>query len=150
MPDFSLELNEDQLQMQKWVHVFAENVVRPAASEWDEREETPYPIIEEAARIGLYSTDFLLNAFSDPTGLLLPKVWNTSVQVPLAPVIVNVAPAFVQTPAALKETTSPEPAVAATVNWLPLTALAGACTVIRIVCAAFCAVTDSLTSGAAL
>src|SRR3954466_1562815 len=74
MADFSLELNEDQLQIQKWVHDFAENVVRPAASEWDEREETPYPLIEEASRIGLYSFDFLMNAFSDQTGLMLPLV----------------------------------------------------------------------------
>jgi acyl-CoA dehydrogenase len=74
MADFSLDLNEDQLQIQKWVHDFAENTIRPAAHEWDEREETPWPIIEEAARIGLYSLDFVTNAFSDPTGLLLPVV----------------------------------------------------------------------------
>ncbi len=74
MPDFSLELNEDQLQIQKWVHDFAENVVRPAAHEWDEREETPWPIIEEAAKIGLYSFDFIANCISDPTGLLFPVV----------------------------------------------------------------------------
>ena len=74
MPDFSLELNEDQLQIQKWVHDFAENVMRPAAHEWDEREETPWPIIEEAAKIGLYSLDFLANAFGDPTGISLPMV----------------------------------------------------------------------------
>ena len=74
MPDFSLELNEDQLQIQKWVHDFAENVVRPAAHEWDEREETPWPIIEEAAKIGLYSIDFVANAFGDPTGLTIPVV----------------------------------------------------------------------------
>ncbi len=72
MAEFSLALNEDQLQIQKWVHDFAENVVRPAAHEWDEREETPWPIIEEAAKIGLYSFDFIANAFSDPTGLMLP------------------------------------------------------------------------------
>jgi acyl-CoA dehydrogenase len=72
--DFSLDLNEDQLQIQKWVHDFAENTMRPAAHEWDEREETPWPIIEEAAKIGLYSFDFLANAFGDPTGLLLPVV----------------------------------------------------------------------------
>ena len=35
MADFSLALNEDQLQIQKWIHDFAENVVRPAAHEWD-------------------------------------------------------------------------------------------------------------------
>ena len=72
MADFSLDLNEDQLQIQKWVHDFAENVIRPAGHEWDEREETPWPIIEEAARIGLYSFDFITQCFADPTGLLLP------------------------------------------------------------------------------
>ena len=50
MGEFSLELNEDQLQIQKWVHDFAEEVIRPAGAEWDEREETPWPIIEEAAQ----------------------------------------------------------------------------------------------------
>ena len=49
MADFSLALNEDQLQIQKWIHDFAEKVVRPAAHEWDEREEFPYPIVQEAA-----------------------------------------------------------------------------------------------------
>jgi acyl-CoA dehydrogenase len=72
MPDFSMELNEDQLQIQKWLHDFAENVMRPVAAEWDEREETPWPVIQEAAKIGLYSFDFIANAFADPTGLTLP------------------------------------------------------------------------------
>jgi alkylation response protein AidB-like acyl-CoA dehydrogenase len=72
MTDFSLNLNEDQLQIQKWVHDFAENVIRPAAHEWDEREEFPYPIVEEAAQIGLYGFDFMLNAMGDSTGLTLP------------------------------------------------------------------------------
>jgi alkylation response protein AidB-like acyl-CoA dehydrogenase len=72
MAEFSLELNEDQLQIQKWVHDFAEQVLRPAASEWDEREETPWPIIEEAAKIGLYSWEFLANVFADPQGLTFP------------------------------------------------------------------------------
>jgi alkylation response protein AidB-like acyl-CoA dehydrogenase len=74
MADFSMELNEDQLQIQKWVHDFAENVVRPVAHEYDEREETPWPVIEQAAEIGLYSFDFVANAFADPTGLMLPLV----------------------------------------------------------------------------
>jgi acyl-CoA dehydrogenase len=76
MSDFSLELNEDQLQLQKWVHDFAEGVIRPAGHEWDEREETPWPIIEEAAKIGLYSFDFLVNGFSDPTGQSLPLIYE--------------------------------------------------------------------------
>ena len=74
MGDFSLELNEDQLQVIKWVHDFAEKVVRPAGAEWDEREETPWPIIEQAAEIGLYSFDFVAQCFADPTGQLLPAV----------------------------------------------------------------------------
>jgi acyl-CoA dehydrogenase len=72
--DFSLSLNADQLEIQKWVHDFAETVVRPVAHEWDEREETPWPVIREAAKVGLYSLDFITNAFADPTGILLPVV----------------------------------------------------------------------------
>ena len=72
MAEFSLELSEDQKQLQQWVHDFAADVVRPVAHEWDEREETPWPVIEEAAKVGLYSLDFFANAFGDPTGLLLP------------------------------------------------------------------------------
>ena len=74
MSEFSMELNDDQLQVLRWVHDFAENLARPAGREWDEREETPWPIIEEAARIGLYSFDFVANCFADPTGLLLSLV----------------------------------------------------------------------------
>jgi acyl-CoA dehydrogenase len=70
--DFSLALNEDQLTIQKWTHDFAENVLRPAASEWDEREEFPWPVVQEAAKIGLYGWEFLMNTFSDPTGLTMP------------------------------------------------------------------------------
>ena len=72
MTDFSLHLSEDQIQLQKWIHEFAENVIRPAAHEWDEREEFPWPVVEEAAQIGLYGVDFMMNGMSDPTGLTLP------------------------------------------------------------------------------
>lgn len=71
-PQFSMELNDEQRQMQGWIHGFAKDVIRPAAHEWDEREETPWPIIQEAARIGLYSWEFVQNAFADPTGLMMP------------------------------------------------------------------------------
>ena len=53
--EFSLDLNDEQRQLQQWVHGFAADVVRPAAAEWDEREETPWPVLEEAAKIGLYA-----------------------------------------------------------------------------------------------
>ncbi len=74
MGDFSLDLNEDQRQVINWVHEFADSVVRPAAHEWDEREETPWPILEEAAKVGLYSLDFVASCFADSTGQLLPAV----------------------------------------------------------------------------
>jgi acyl-CoA dehydrogenase len=72
MAEFSLHLNEDQVQIQKWVHGFAEEVLRPAAHEWDEREEFPYEIVEQAAEIGLYGWECMMNATADQTGLTLP------------------------------------------------------------------------------
>jgi acyl-CoA dehydrogenase len=73
-PAFSLQLNQDQKDIRDWVHGFAEGVVRPAAHEWDEREETPWPIIQEAAKIGLYSFEALAQFYGDETGLTLPIV----------------------------------------------------------------------------
>ena len=73
MGEFSLELNDEQLQLQEWVHQFAEDVIRPAAEEWDDREEFPFPIVEQAAEIGLYSWEFLANGMlGDKTGLTIP------------------------------------------------------------------------------
>ena len=71
---FTMELSQDQKDIRDWVHGFAENVVRPAAGEWDEREETPWPIIQEAAKIGLYGFEGIAQFFADPTGLTLPIV----------------------------------------------------------------------------
>ena len=73
MTEFSLELSEDHTTLQKWVHDFAETVVRPAAAEWDQREETPWPVLEEAAKIGLYGWEFLAEIMlNDQTGLSTP------------------------------------------------------------------------------
>lgn len=72
MVEFSLDLNQEQRDLRDWVHGFARDVVRPAAAEWDAREETPWPIIQEAAKIGLYGFEFLANCWADPTGLSLP------------------------------------------------------------------------------
>jgi acyl-CoA dehydrogenase len=73
-PRFTLELNQDQKDIRDWVHGFAESTVRPAASEWDEREETPWPVIQEAAKIGLYGFEGLAQFWADETGLTLPIV----------------------------------------------------------------------------
>ncbi len=72
MSDFGWELNDDQKGVRDWIHGFAADVIRPAAAEWDEREETPWPVIQEAAKIGLYSMDFYAQAFFDPSGLGIP------------------------------------------------------------------------------
>src|SRR5262245_44827137 len=73
-PAFSLALSDEQKEVRDWVHGFASNVIRPAAAEWDEREETPWPVIQEAAKIGLYGYEGIAQFFADPTGLTLPMV----------------------------------------------------------------------------
>ncbi|MFE3824688.1 acyl-CoA dehydrogenase family protein [Streptomyces sp. NPDC059092] len=74
MTEFTLDLNDDQKQVRDWLHGFAADVIRPAAAEWDEREETPWPVIQEAAKLGIYSLDFYAQQFFDPTGLGIPMV----------------------------------------------------------------------------
>jgi alkylation response protein AidB-like acyl-CoA dehydrogenase len=71
MPEFSLDLTEEQRDLRDWVHGFAAEVVRPAAADWDAREETPWPVIQEAAKVGLYGFEFLATAWADPSGLSL-------------------------------------------------------------------------------
>jgi alkylation response protein AidB-like acyl-CoA dehydrogenase len=68
-PSFSLELSPGLRETRDWVHDFAERVIRPAGQEWDEREETPWPVLEEAAKIGLYSLDFFARQWFEPSGL---------------------------------------------------------------------------------
>lgn len=72
MAEFTLDLNDDQKQIRDWLHGFAADVIRPAAAEWDEREQTPWPVIQEAAKVGIYSLDFYAQQFFDPTGLGIP------------------------------------------------------------------------------
>ena len=72
MTEFSLALSDDLVDMRKWVHEFAETVIRPAAAEWDEREQTPWPVIQEAAKVGLYSLDFFSTQWFEPSGLGIP------------------------------------------------------------------------------
>jgi len=66
------ELSAEQLEIKQWIHEFAVKKIRPAAEEWDEKEEMPWPIIQEAADAGIYSVDFLQQTFAGPdeSGLL--------------------------------------------------------------------------------
>jgi alkylation response protein AidB-like acyl-CoA dehydrogenase len=68
----SFDLDSDQLELRTWLHDFAADVIRPAAAEWDEREEFPWPVVEEAAKIGLYSLDFFATQSFEETGLGIP------------------------------------------------------------------------------
>ncbi|MFD7901648.1 acyl-CoA dehydrogenase family protein [Kitasatospora sp. NPDC059722] len=71
---FSMDPGADQLAVRDWLHGFAADVVRPAAAEWDEREETPWPVIQEAAKLGIYSLDFYAQQYFDPSGVGIPIV----------------------------------------------------------------------------
>ena len=71
---FSLELSQDQQDIRDWAHGFAEQTVRPAAHEWDEKEEFPWPVVQEAAKIGLYGFEAVAQFWADPSGLTFPIV----------------------------------------------------------------------------
>lgn len=73
---FCPELGDDVIEVRDWVHAFARDVIRPAGAEWDEREETPWPIIQEAAKIGLYSLDFFATQWFEKSGLAIPVAFE--------------------------------------------------------------------------
>jgi alkylation response protein AidB-like acyl-CoA dehydrogenase len=73
---FSMDLGQDLREMRDWVHEFAETVIRPAGGEWDEREQTPWPILEQASKIGLYSLDFFAQQWLEPSGLGIPVAFE--------------------------------------------------------------------------
>ena len=68
-PTFSLDLPEDIVTTKDYVHEFAEKYIRPAAHEWDEREETPWGLIQEAAKKDIYSAEFFAVQGMEPSGL---------------------------------------------------------------------------------
>ncbi|WP_343909946.1 acyl-CoA dehydrogenase family protein [Nocardioides aquiterrae] len=68
----SFDLDQDHLDLRDWLHGFAADVIRPAAAEWDEKEEFPWPVVEEAAKAGIYSVDFIVTQAFDETGLGFP------------------------------------------------------------------------------
>jgi acyl-CoA dehydrogenase len=47
-------------------------VIRPVAAEYDRAQELPWPILQEAARQGLYGWELYAELSVDPTGLSLP------------------------------------------------------------------------------
>jgi alkylation response protein AidB-like acyl-CoA dehydrogenase len=66
----SFELTDEQREIRDWVHQFAEKEIRPVAHQYDESEEFPWPVLNKAAEVGLYGTDFLQQTFGDTTGIM--------------------------------------------------------------------------------
>jgi alkylation response protein AidB-like acyl-CoA dehydrogenase len=64
------ELSAEQKDLRDTVHEFARDVIRPAAAEYDENEETPWPIMTQAHALGLdtysYSEEFGGGGITDP------------------------------------------------------------------------------------
>lgn len=64
------ELTEEQKDLRNLVHEFARDVIRPAAPDYDEREETPWPIMQQAHALGIdtyaYSEDYGGGGVTDP------------------------------------------------------------------------------------
>jgi acyl-CoA dehydrogenase len=69
---FSLDLTDEQSELRDKAHAFAREVIRPVASQYDREQEFPWPVIEEAAKQGLYGWELYAQLSSDPTGLSLP------------------------------------------------------------------------------
>ncbi|WP_204080500.1 acyl-CoA dehydrogenase family protein [Mycobacterium riyadhense] len=69
---FDLTPTAAQHDLARRTHEFAEEVVRPVALEYDQSQEFPWPVLEEAAQRGFYSALFYRDLIGDPTGLSLP------------------------------------------------------------------------------
>ena len=64
-----LKLSTDQLEVLTLVREFCVKEVRPHGPQYHKSQETPWPIIKKAAKCDLYSQEFFLQLFADPTGL---------------------------------------------------------------------------------
>jgi acyl-CoA dehydrogenase len=69
---FDLTPTAAQHDLARRTHEFAEDVVRPVALHYDQRQEFPWPVLEEAAQRGFYSPLFYRDLIGDPSGLSLP------------------------------------------------------------------------------
>jgi acyl-CoA dehydrogenase len=69
---FDITPTAAQHDLARRAHEFAEQVVRPVAADYDQRQEFPWPVLEEAASRGFYSPLFYRDLIGDPTGLSLP------------------------------------------------------------------------------
>ena len=70
--NFTLDLSDEQVALKDKAHAFAREVIRPVAAEYDRAQELPWPVLQEAARQGLYQWELYAQLSMDPTGLSLP------------------------------------------------------------------------------
>src|ERR1700744_3729777 len=71
---FSLELTDEQSELRDKTHAFARDVIRPVAAQYDQAQEFPWPVLEQAAENGLYHWELYAELAADPSGLSLPIV----------------------------------------------------------------------------
>src|SRR5947209_20212704 len=69
---FDLTPTAAQHDLARRTHEFAESVIRPVALDYDQKQEFPWPVLEEAAQRGFYSPLFYRDLIGDPSGLSLP------------------------------------------------------------------------------
>ena len=69
---FDITPTAAQHDLAKRTHEFCEEVVRPVAQEYDQSQDFPWPVLEEAAALGFYSPLFYRDLIGDPTGLSPP------------------------------------------------------------------------------
>ena len=69
---FDLTPTVAQHDLARRAHELAEQVIRPVALDYDQRQEFPWPVLQEAAERGFYSPLFYRDLIGDPTGLSLP------------------------------------------------------------------------------
>jgi acyl-CoA dehydrogenase len=62
-------LSDEQVEWQRKCHVFARDVMRPAADHYDRTQETPWDLIKAAAEEGLYGLEYIQAMGSDAGGL---------------------------------------------------------------------------------
>ena len=55
---FDLTPTAAQHDLARRTHEFAESVIRPVALDYDQRQEFPWPVLEEAAQRGFYNLLF--------------------------------------------------------------------------------------------
>jgi acyl-CoA dehydrogenase len=69
---FDLTPTAAQHDLARRTHEFAESVIRPVAPHYDQRQEFPWPVLEEAAQWRFYSPLFYRDLIADKTGMSLP------------------------------------------------------------------------------